>query len=480
MQAEDPARWQALSSSQREREVMAAKGISEEEYKARYQDLLTRSFDTENPVQTDEVELAYEEMQITKNERDALLRLEGSLTQEQREQSSEQLRMVEQGLSGIYAPEGSEKYVEKAKERFLSAIVRLDPQSETYGEEVKQVAQDVFVDAIEEGYRQLEIAQEEPQALRFFASAGVADFDDGMAVEGADMSESTEGGAGFVLSNAEKVGELVRLWEKDELTESGIIEAFEAGSIDKQERALLEKMLDRSAETASLLQISRRALDAKNPANSPKYSHYSAEVRGKLQRIYDEQIAAYNAHLLQNMSLEGVDMGMIGKGIDDAFAEVLKKPPVGRRNSGQIMIPGVESKMPLGGRFDDWRKYRNGQHYGVDYATGREGPDIIFPNMGVDLKVIHVGIDGLKSQSAGNYVRLEGVLPDGQKLWMQISHMQDGSVSLKKGATIKPGDLIGKVGNTGQSDGPHMDLKIKINGKYVDPDIVLPTLITDH
>ena len=140
-------------------------------------------------------------------------------------------------------------------------------------------------------------------------------------------------------------------------------------------------------------------------------------------------------------------------------------------NSGQAMIPGVALQKT--GSFTDWRPYRNGQHNGVDYAAPA-GTPIVSPDIGVPLTVVHVGAG---SESAGNFVKLEGKLSSGEKIEMQISHMQDGSIPLKKGEILSPGGTIGRVGSTGVSSGPHMDLKIKINGKYVDPDMALPALV---
>lgn len=141
--------------------------------------------------------------------------------------------------------------------------------------------------------------------------------------------------------------------------------------------------------------------------------------------------------------------------------------------SGDAFMPGAGSRMPKGGAFSDRREYRNGQHNGVDYAAP-EGTPIVVPNIGVPMTVTQVGSG---SKTAGNFAWFEGALPDGRKIEMRISHMQDGSVPVKKGDPLTAGSLIGRVGSTGVSTGPHMDLKIKINGKYVDPDKMLPALV---
>lgn len=108
------------------------------------------------------------------------------------------------------------------------------------------------------------------------------------------------------------------------------------------------------------------------------------------------------------------------------------------------------------------------------------------PDVGVPLTVFKTVTDS-PSKGAGNYAVLHGTLSDGRKVEMTVGHMQNGSVMLKPGDVVNPGDLIGLVGNTGMTtdrskggkvtawypgkkSGHHMDLKIKIDGKYVDPE----------
>ncbi len=48
-----------------------------------------------------------------------------------------------------------------------------------------------------------------------------------------------------------------------------------------------------------------------------------------------------------------------------------------------------------------------------------------------------------------------------------FSHLN--SMNVKEGQEVQAGDLIGGMGNTGNSTGPHLDYRVKQNGEWVDP-----------
>lgn len=63
----------------------------------------------------------------------------------------------------------------------------------------------------------------------------------------------------------------------------------------------------------------------------------------------------------------------------------------------------------------------------------------------------------------GNYV----VIEHDNGVSTEYAHLQDILVNV--GETVKAGSVIGLVGSTGASTGPHLDFKIKKDGKAVDP-----------
>jgi murein DD-endopeptidase MepM/ murein hydrolase activator NlpD len=52
------------------------------------------------------------------------------------------------------------------------------------------------------------------------------------------------------------------------------------------------------------------------------------------------------------------------------------------------------------------------------------------------------------------------VLDIGGGNYVLYAHMQPGSVTVKAGAKVKRGDVLGKVGNTGNTQAPHLHLHV--------------------
>lgn len=85
---------------------------------------------------------------------------------------------------------------------------------------------------------------------------------------------------------------------------------------------------------------------------------------------------------------------------------------------------------------------------------------------------ILAGHDGVVTQAgeAGSYgliVVLEGAMEDGKTLTTKYAHCSELLVSA--GQEVKQGDVIAKVGSTGDSTGPHLHLEVLVDGQYLNP-----------
>jgi murein DD-endopeptidase MepM/ murein hydrolase activator NlpD len=110
--------------------------------------------------------------------------------------------------------------------------------------------------------------------------------------------------------------------------------------------------------------------------------------------------------------------------------------------------------------------------YGYGMRDGRlhEGLDLV-PGDGAPVQAIADGKVRIATESGGNYgvtVYIDHMI-DGQLITSHYSHMQYGSLQVETGDTVKVGDIVGKVGNTGRSYGAHMHFELIVDGSTIDP-----------
>ncbi len=95
-------------------------------------------------------------------------------------------------------------------------------------------------------------------------------------------------------------------------------------------------------------------------------------------------------------------------------------------------------------------------HKGIDLSTFRSGDPILAT---ADGKVVTVAYD----ISLGNYIIIEhkhGFLT-------RYAHMS--AFKVQKGAVVKQGQVIGYIGNTGLSTGPHLHYEVHLGTETIDP-----------
>lgn len=97
------------------------------------------------------------------------------------------------------------------------------------------------------------------------------------------------------------------------------------------------------------------------------------------------------------------------------------------------------------------------QHKGLDFGAP-SGTPIYAAASGVIVNMESKG-------SYGNYVRLHH--RNGYET--AYAHLSRFNTDLKRGRAVKQGDVIGYVGTTGQSTGPHLHYELLANGRQINP-----------
>ncbi len=96
-------------------------------------------------------------------------------------------------------------------------------------------------------------------------------------------------------------------------------------------------------------------------------------------------------------------------------------------------------------------------HYGIDYGAP-VGTPVLATSDGV---VTLAGRNG----GAGKMVRLRH--PNGYET--NYLHLSGYGKGVRGGARVSQGQVVGYVGNTGLSTGPHLDYRVKKNGSWINP-----------
>ena len=131
----------------------------------------------------------------------------------------------------------------------------------------------------------------------------------------------------------------------------------------------------------------------------------------------------------------------------DRYLKTIRLLPLGRPLKGPITS--------LYGKRKDPMNRKAAFHSGIDFR-GRRGEKIKATADGIIKKAF-------KNGGYGNYVMID----HGNGYTTSYSHMQKYLV--RRGDHVKRGQVIGLVGNTGRSTGPHLHYEIALDGKTINP-----------
>jgi murein DD-endopeptidase MepM/ murein hydrolase activator NlpD len=115
----------------------------------------------------------------------------------------------------------------------------------------------------------------------------------------------------------------------------------------------------------------------------------------------------------------------------------------------------ISSRFSTGRRHPVLNKIR--AHKGVDYAAPRGTPIKAAGDGRITLAGRHGGY--------GNAV----IIQHGQRYRTLYAHMNGFARGIRNGVNVKQGQIIGYIGTTGLSTGPHLHYEFQVNGVHVDP-----------
>lgn len=144
-----------------------------------------------------------------------------------------------------------------------------------------------------------------------------------------------------------------------------------------------------------------------------------------------------------------------GKGNADYYTEkgvalkrTLHRKPLAMQNA-RVSSPFGKRRHPI---------YKNVRvHWGIDYAAPRGTPIFAAGDGVVEVAKYNGGY--------GKYIRIK----HNSEYSTAYAHMHNYANGVKSGKRVKQGEVIGYVGNTGKSTGPHLHYEVIQNGKRINP-----------
>jgi murein DD-endopeptidase MepM/ murein hydrolase activator NlpD len=136
----------------------------------------------------------------------------------------------------------------------------------------------------------------------------------------------------------------------------------------------------------------------------------------------------------------------------DAYVSVLRTLPIGKPVRGEV-------NSPYGVRLSPFTK-RISKHEGVDFAVPFRDKVAVTAN-GVVRAVKRTSTYGLMVDV------MHGDLGKGGRVLTRYAHLSQALV--QEGQKVRRGDIIGLVGSSGHSTGPHLHYEVRLDGRAVNP-----------
>lgn len=235
----------------------------------------------------------------------------------------------------------------------------------------------------------------------------------------------------------------------------------------------LDKSLVRAGgviQNSLFLSAAQAGIPTKTIIDLIRIFSYDVDFQREIQpgdsfEVYFERFSDDTGRILKEGSIHWATMTLSGKEIsvyrfktaDDGFTDYYDAK--GRSVKKTLMrtpIDGARLTSGFGKRKHPTLGYTK-MHRGVDFGA-RSGTPIMAAGNGV------VEVAGRKG-GYGNYVRIR----HSGSYKTAYAHMKKFAKGVRKGSRVKQGQIIGYVGTTGRSTGPHLHYEVHQGGKQINP-----------
>lgn len=174
-------------------------------------------------------------------------------------------------------------------------------------------------------------------------------------------------------------------------------------------------------------------------------------------------VQAESAGYVAPIATPAAGAGIATEGNDRQFQQLFASWDRATQRTTATTSVAVPSRTPL----DDYRmssSYGMRTHPVLGGLRGHKGIDMAAPSG----TPIYATADGLISKaeyysSYGNFI----AIGHGGELETRYAHLS--RIAVASGQRVRKGDLIGYVGSTGRSTGPHLHYEVRVAGQAVDP-----------
>ena len=251
----------------------------------------------------------------------------------------------------------------------------------------------------------------------------------------------------FVYFNRQAAGssaEISRLMNENRQTLASLDELRDENNNLLQTAKRFQSSLSQSLSLLGIDSSSSVSKASMNDSDLSSLFDTKSQVTGSTREATDiRQLNSYLENAVQPIE-------QIGKMLESQgtlFTDIPNIWPI-RGGIGHVSMPFGQNMHPITGQ---WYI-----HKGLDLSTWRSGDPIVATANG---QVVSVGYDF----SFGNFV----IIKHKHGIYTRYCHMQ--TTRVKKGEFVSQRQIIGTIGNTGITTGPHLHYEIHIGSDVVDP-----------